>query len=127
MRCYGPYQSKDAPWPPTAESGPFQKVLLSSSSDMGYIDQNTDLPLTDPDPIGINLAAKETFSIFKRYSVNSYRDGTPAGLAAHNLFITDFAKSWTHMITAGYTNSYDSKAGKLGTLTSFDFSTQCPV
>ena len=29
------------------------------------------------------------------------------------------------MITAGYTNSYNSKQGKLGTLTTFDFTSQC--
>ena len=29
------------------------------------------------------------------------------------------------MITAGYTNSYNAKAGKLGTLNSFNFTSQC--
>ena len=107
--------------------GFFKKLESDSNKDLGYINQDTDKPVVDLDPIGINLAAKETFAIFNRYSVNSYQDGTPAGLAAHNRFITDFAKSWTNMIIAGYNNSYNNKVGKLGTLTTFDFSTQCPV
>ena len=54
------------------------------------------------------------------------QDGTAAGLAAHRRFIRDFAVSWTNMITAGYTNSYNTtKAGKLGTLTAFNFTSQC--
>ena len=124
MRCYGPTLPKDAPWPPT---GPtllgFPKLLMS---DGAVIDETTNLPYVDPDPVGMNLAANEMFAVFYRYSVNSYQDGTPAGLAAHNRFITDFAASWTNMVTAGYSNSYNNKYGKLGTLTAFDFSTQCP-
>ena len=46
---------------------------MSASTDMGVIDQETDKPFTDPDPIGLNLAAAETFAIFKRYSVDSYQ------------------------------------------------------
>ena len=124
MRCYGPTLLFDTAWPPKIppQFG-FPKLLMSDGS---VVDEATNLPFVDPNPIGMNLAAKEMFAVFYRYSVNSYRDGTAAGLAAHNRFITDFAASWTNMVTAGYSNSYNNKVGKLGTLTSFDFSTQCP-
>ena len=124
MRCYGPTLLFDTAWPPKIppQFG-FPKLLMSDGS---VVDEATNLPFVDPNPIGMNLAAKEMFAVFYRYSVNSYRDGTAAGLAAHNRFITDFAASRTNMVTAGYSNSYNNKVGKLGTLTSFDFSTQCP-
>ena len=66
MRCYGPTLRKD-------KIGGFPKLLMSASTDMGVIDEETDKPFTDPDPIGLNLAAAETFAIFKRYSVDSYQ------------------------------------------------------
>ena len=74
MRCFGPTLPKDTAWPPnnTAKFG-YPKLLMSASTDMGVIDQETDKPFTDPDPIGLNLAAAETFAIFKRYYVNSYQ------------------------------------------------------
>ena len=124
MRCYGPIMPKDAPWPPNMKDKyNFQKALMSD----GHVyDQSTNMELKDPDPVGMNLAANEMFAIFNRYSVNSYQDGTSAGLAAHQRFITDFSTSWTNMITAGYSNSYNPKVGKLGELTAFDFS-QCAV
>ena len=74
MRCYGPNFRKDTPFPPNnLNKIGFHKLVESASTDMGVIDQDTDKPFIDPDPIGINLAAAQTFAIFMRYSVNSYQ------------------------------------------------------
>jgi len=74
MRCYGPTLPRDTPWPQNNRDNiGFPKLLMSASTDMGVIDEETDKPFTDPDPIGLNLAAAETFAIFKRYSVDSYQ------------------------------------------------------
>ena len=75
MRCYGPKLIKDAPWPPRQQFNVgFPKILMSSI--LGVIDQETDKPIVDPDPIGLNLAAKNMFAVFNRYSVDSYQVGT---------------------------------------------------
>jgi len=108
---------KDAPWPPNMKSKyGFSKFLMS---DGHYIDENSDKDLMDPYPVGKNLAANKMFSVFYRYSVDSYRDGTAAGLAAHQRFIAYLSTSWTSMVTSGYSNSYNTRVGKLGKLTTF--------
>ena len=72
MRCYGPKLIKDTPWPPKEQPNiGFPKILESAV--LGLIDQETNKPITDPDPIGLNLAAEKMFPVFNRYSVNSYQ------------------------------------------------------
>ena len=76
-----------------------------------------DKDIADPDQIGKNLvAANKMFAVFyiRRYS--SYQDGTARGLLYY------LSSSWT----AGYSNSYNTKIGRLGKLITFDFS-QCVV
>ena len=77
MRCYGPKLVKDAPWPPRQQFNVgFPKRLMSSI--LGVVDQETDKPIVDPDPIGLNLAASNMFAVFNRYSVNSYQVSCPS-------------------------------------------------
>ena len=72
MRCYGPKLVKDTPWPPREQPNiGFPKLLESAI--LGVINQETNQPIIDPDPIGLNLAANNMFEVFNRYSVNSYQ------------------------------------------------------
>ena len=72
MRCYGPTLIKDTPWPPREKPNlGFPKTVMSAV--LGVINQETDQPITDPDPIGLNLVAEKMFAVFNRYSVNSFQ------------------------------------------------------
>ena len=72
MRCYGPTLIKDTPWPPREKPNlGFPKTVMSAV--LGVINQETDKPITDPDPIGLNLVAEKMFAVFNRYSVNSFQ------------------------------------------------------
>ena len=88
MRCYGPKLIKDAPWPPREQPNiGFPKILESAV--LGVIDQETNKPIIDPDPIGLNLAAEKMFTVFNRYSVNSYQVSARFSYLCFDILLTD--------------------------------------